>query len=924
MERHINLVRWAGCIVVWTLLLSSCGGGSGGSGGQTGSHDTTASPTLVPTVGPMQPTPTSTPLHAGSSRNEVTESSDAGSLTLRVQSTTVIGSETVAFSVFLFESHGQPVGGKKISVSAPGMQVAGLETIFAGGDGGSGTTQDDGSLSGTITGVVGGRFALTATADESPFEGLFATLTILVVAPGVPTEATLTPTPLPCVGAQTMIVQTDTLNVSSQAGGTANITAVVFNSDNLPVSNVNVLFDVQPRVANFTRLVVETDGNGVAQTELSIPENSTLGSLLVSASACAGRVTSAVTINVVSGASTKPVKTVVLQADPSTVGTLSGGTVSLTAAVFDADNVPVNGIDVLFVTSIGKVTPLTDRTKAVGSQEGIASSLLEVPVGAPISPYSVIAFAGGSSGSVSITVVSGRGSPGQVVQGVPPGEPAGISLGASPTGIVVAGTGGTELATITGRVFDNNGNALTGVPVHYHVVAAESAPGAVILPATTPTPQGSPTPVPTTKCAPDDPVVSSDNAGFAYIQLRSGPQPGPVTVAACVDTIINDEPAALSEQQAVVVITSGPVNHISLSINARFIDNNDGTSLTTVSALVTDAQRNTVEDGVVVYFEVLSANDSIGISTAVTNTEPPCDVSQFVTQTGEPISPQPGDAIACLKYGSNQAGTEVQVRASVGGVVNAQDGQPLLLPGVIGDLEASVNPSTVTVYSTKDGLATITATAFDAEQAPLPNVRVRFTTSIGSVDQSILTDENGEATATLTIPMGTPSGTATLRIAGGGLLIQDISVPIVNVGSGITPTPAPSGQPAAIQFIGAQPTVIGVRGSGLPEQSVLKFQVTDGSAVPVSGVPVNFSLAKIGDESIVPPQAVTDENGNVTVTLTSGERAMSIQVTAQVTTVSPPLMVRSTAVSILGGPPHCPISVWLSNSTTFPVASRSA
>ena len=940
MKRQIKLVHW-GLTAALAVLLSSCGGGGGGGGsrGATGAPSPTPIPTLAP--GENTPTPTTTPLRAVSSRNERTESSDAGSITLRLQEIDIRGGQTTAFSVFLTDAGGHPVVGDQLQIeTGVGLQVLSPE-------GGVGTTRADGTLSGTVRGIFGGTFALTVTdmTDNSPLRGLSVTLTIVVNAPlGLtPTQtggnqATATPTPLPCADVQTIIVQTDTFNVSGQVGGHPVITAEVFDSNNFPVPQVNVLFDVQPRIAAFDQITQVTDHNGQASTRLTIPANSTVGTLTVSAFAC--NRTGSVSISVVSGVSTKPVKSVVLQADPSTVGTISGGTVTLTAAVVDADNVPINGIDVLFITSLGKVNPLIDRTKVAGAQGGIATSVLQVPIGAVEQPYTISALAGGIAGSTTIRVVPGRGLPGGINPGVPPGEPAGISLGANPTRIQVSGTGGTDLATVIGRVFDNNGNPLSGVVVHYHVVAAQSAPGAVILAATQ---RGTPTPAPSTLCAPDDPVALSDNAGFAVIQVHSGQQPGPVTVAACTDTTVNGVPKPLIEQQALVTVTSGPVSRIHLTINNVFVDNNDGSLTTTVSSIVTDAQGNTVEDGTPVFFEVLTRKVCVGgsndgrvcsssgdcsggsclndgsdpslniavSSDATTNALPTCDISQFIVQTGIPISPQPGDAITCLKFPAIQQASEVTVRATVGGVFNNLAGQTLTLPGRIRDLEVNVNPSTVRVSNSADALAIVRASVLNASLDGVPNVRVRFSTSIGTIDRSVLTDENGDATATLVIPAGTSSGTATLRVAAGGLQIPNTQVPsltvtIVNTGGGTTPTPSTGAQPAAIQFVGAAPAVIGVRGSGLPEQSVLTFLVTDGSGAPVPGVQVNFSLARIADERISPLHATTDSQGKVQVTLASGRRALSVQVTAQVDASPAALTVRSTVVTILGGPPSQP------------------
>ena len=966
MGRRMGMAR-LGLAAGLVLLVSSCGGGGGSGGSSGGSSQTEQSPTSIPTVS-GQPSVTPTPLPV--CPNQWTESSNAGAITLCIHNVDLAAGDTTAFSVFLKDSQGRPVAGQEVAITTNLTVLSPVDK--------KGFTGDDGSFSGSALGPAAGLYPLTVGVVDptSPLNGLSVTLTVFVGPAPTPTSTptstptltdtptvtstptvtatptntptgtntptitptptwtptntstptaiptptpTITPTPTatatpePCKDVQTIILQTDTPNVSSQTGGSAKITAVVFDSNNIRVARVAVLFDVQPRnAASFSQLVQTTDDNGTAVTTLNIPTNSSFGTLAISAQAC-GK-TGNVSVNVVSGVSTKPVATVVLQADPSTVGNLSGGTVNLSAAVFDADNSPINGIDVLFVTPAGRVSPLTDRTKVTGSQSGIASSVLQVSVGTPEGKLAISAVAEGVSGSTTITVVAGRVLPGGINPGVPPGEPAAITLGASPTHIQVAGTGGTELATVVGRVFDNNGNPLGGINVHYHVVAAASASGAAILPVTTPVPTSSPTPVPTTLCAADDPVSVSDVAGFAVIQVHAGAQPGPITIAACADTTVYGAPAPISEQRTVVTVSSGPASHVGISISAASSSNNDGTLLTVLSASVTDAQGNPVEDGTGVFFRVLTsgaddpAQNVVLSGSAVTDAEPPCDTTQYVKQTGVPISPEPGNAIVCVKYPIALQATEIQVRATVGSVDN-HGGQAVTLPGLIGDLEVRVVPATVLVNNTDDAPALVRASVFDANMDPVENVRIRFFTSVGTIDRSVLTDSDGRASATLVIPAGTQSGTAILRVAGGGLQITDITVPILNITATTTPTPGtptPVAQPGAMHFLGAQPATIGVRGSGLPEQSILTFQVTDAAGEPLSGVTVDFSIARIADEQISPSSAVTDDAGNVQVTLTSGKRALSLQVTAQVASVSPPLIVRSAAVSILGGPSSQP------------------
>ncbi|TFH31956.1 MAG: hypothetical protein E4H00_02465, partial [Myxococcales bacterium] len=115
-----------------------------------------------------------------------------------------------------------------------------------------------------------------------------------------------------------------------------------------------------------------------------------------------------------------------------------------------------------------------------------------------------------------------------------------------------------------------------------------------------------------------------------------------------------------------------------------------------------------------------------------------------------------------------------------------------------------------------------------------------------------------------------------------------------------------TGAAAAIEFLQANPTSIGVRESGLAEQSLLAFRVTDNNGVAVPGQVVEFDITSIGGESVNPVAAVTDVNGRVETTLTSGTRSTTVRVTARADSDnngSLDVAGQSTAVAILGAPP---------------------
>ena len=97
-----------------------------------------------------------------------------------------------------------------------------------------------------------------------------------------------------------------------------------------------------------------------------------------------------------------------------------------------------------------------------------------------------------------------------------------------------------------------------------------------------------------------------------------------------------------------------------------------------------------------------------------------------------------------------------------------------------------------------------------------------------------------------------------------------------------------------------------MRASGLAEQSVLTFRVTDVNSNPVAGRTVSFSVNSIGGETVNPTVGVTNALGQVTTTLTSGTRTTTVQVLARVDANddgTPDFQAQSTAVAIIGAPP---------------------
>ena len=145
-------------------------------------------------------------------------------------------------------------------------------------------------------------------------------------------------------------------------------------------------------------------------------------------------------------------------------------------------------------------------------------------------------------------------------------------------------------------------------------------------------------------------------------------------------------------------------------------DNNDGSFTTVVSALVSDLHGNPVGDGVSVIFSLSPPVPGVTITqSGRTNQPPDCDVSTYVADTGRPVTPQAGTALACLRYVVSREGQHITVAVQtigIGGLIRAQ--REIRLPtSPTPSPTASDSPTasaTATISSTATATGTITET----------------------------------------------------------------------------------------------------------------------------------------------------------------------------------------------------------------------
>lgn len=924
--------RVAGILVYASMLaLAACGGGGGSSGGGGGGGSATPVP------------------------NQICDSTNQ--LCIGVGRLILSVGDQVNYTVTLRRG-GRLVSGAAVTVTGSGaLQVSPT----------SGQTSDAGALSGTIKGLFGSSASVTAAA-----EGLSVLLRMSVQGLGpvkTPTVSptggqgpTASPTARDIPDLATIYMETDPFSIAAKNGGVVNVYAIAFDRNNRPINGVNLLFDFDPKqgylrpIATTTRRLAVPEGeaqDGVAQVQIVIPPGTASpGDITVTAKAVNdtnATISGSVTFSILPGEANRVISTILGGISDPTCGSDVGGSVTLRAIVFDADNTPIDNVNVLFVAETGEPIPLTATTHEVNGQAGIAETTLQVSPGTQVKrddggnviPYIIKARAGGVEGNIQLFVIPGRDGCNAVPGGtIDNGDAASVSLGASPTRLRLRGSGLRELAPISATVTDNQGQRLNRAEVRFSIAPQSSAAGAILLP-TTLTGGFCSAPVgvicaTNAQCDPDatcdvDPrnrtTTFTDRAGNATIQLRSGTGIGTVVVKAEVPSGLPDEftqpctdPRTPAERciistGLVLTVTAGLPGRLSLSVNQLAINNNDGTELTTLTAVVTDGFGNTVEDGTPVSFSVVphSVDDQQSqrvsiVGFPLTNAPPPCDVSQYIAQTNDPVTPQPGNAITCLTFPPDMEGTLVQVQVEAGSVTGLRT---ITLPGVIDDLLSLANPTDVVVTDTEPGLSQITALVRDRLGNAVPNVKMNFETTLGSFrgtppifTTSGLTDVNGLVSVTLTVPAGTPDGTEiTVTVFGGGVPRAAGSRAKLMAKSS-SPNPG-EGQPQVIVLQDVVPPVIGVQGSGRTTQSVVSLVVRDSLNNALAGIPVRFFVNAVGGVT-VNPSAITDDDGIARATVLAGTQATAVQLTATVDVNEDginEIVNQFTPVNVVGGLP---------------------
>jgi hypothetical protein len=160
--------------------------------------------------------------------------------------------------------------------------------------------------------------------------------------------------------------------------------------------------------------------------------------------------------------------------------------------------------------------------------------------------------------------------------------------------------------------------------------------------------------------------------------------------------------------------------------------------------------------------------------------------------------------------------------------------------------------------------------------------------------------------ATLTSPVTTILGTATSTYKDNNCAsgTDVITASVTGATASATITVA---LPAAnnMQFVSATPTIIGIKGSPLPQSSLVKFQVVDINNNGVPAVVVDFTLlpdSAPGGITLSAASATSDANGYVTTSVNSGTVPTPVWVVAKLHS-NPAILSQSNTLTITTGLP---------------------
>jgi hypothetical protein len=470
---------------------------------------------------------------------------------------------------------------------------------------------------------------------------------------------------------------------------------------------------------------------------------------------------------------------------PSAPETIAGGgKVQITATLRSKDGsiTPIELADVTFSTTLGTIQPIertsegsvvAELTSGNSAGNATVTATMKTP---PISSSIAVPFV--AAGADSVVIKSDRMS---------------IRLGG-------------DAVDIRATVYDVTGNTKSGSTVTFTIRKGPGG-GEEITPAS---------------------AVTND-LGLAVVSFKSGSR-GSDLDGVEIQARVEDK-----DSNIIKLTIAGEPYSVLVGFGSTFTSNIDGTYGVSVSAIVSDVNRNKVIDNTIVNFSITRGDVGI-IEGQIPTTD--------------------GVASTQLIYSPSDAGKEVEVTVSAGGII---DRKTVKLPGkagTIGDLRVSPKESTIL----GDGLSvtplSIYLTGMNAE--PLSNMTVYCellsdSKGLGKVDPSALTGD----------PSKQDSSPGRANVVFTGAATHDDKIVGIRIFAGDKADTVHVRLKGVTVTASADPTILPPDGQSKSTIRVLVKETT--TNIPINSQEVRFGAA----DGFIGGSSSTDESGVATTTYTA-------------------------------------------------------
>ncbi|MDP2982110.1 MAG: invasin domain 3-containing protein [Candidatus Latescibacter sp.] len=364
--------------------------------------------------------------------------------------------------------------------------------------------------------------------------------------------------------------------------------------------------------------------------------------------------------------------------------------------------------------------------------------------------------------------------------------------------------GGT--VDIRATVYDVTGNTKAGSTVTFTILKGPGG-GEEITPAT----------------------AVTDDRGQASVTFRSGSR------GTEIDGVEIQAQVEKKTSNVVKMTIAGEPYSVVVGFSSSFVSNNDGTLGVGVTAIVSDVNRNKVVDNTIVNF---SLRGNVGV------------IEGQVPTLG-------GVASTMLIYSPSDAGKEVEVTASSGGI--SQTGK-LRLPGkagAIGKLQVSAGKTQILA----DGIDVVPMTVFltGVTGEPLSNQTVYCSANIGKIDPSAITGDPSEK----------DSAPGKAKVVYTGAALRNDTTTLIKVwAEGYPDTVKIQVQLKGISISAAtEPDILPADGQSKATISVLIKETT--TQIPISSQDVLFGAS----DGYIAGKSTTDASGVAKTIYTAGFKA---------------------------------------------------